>query len=345
MNIENLKESVKLCIDSKLTAFIQGSPGLGKSAIVKEIARERNLKLIDVRLAQCDITDLNGFPKRDGSKATYLPFDTFPVEGDPLPEGKSGWLLFLDELNSAVKSVQGAAYKLILDRMVGNHSLHPDVAIVAAGNLITDNAVVNRVSTALRSRLVNLTLAPDTGLWIDWGINNNLDDRILAYIKYKPGNLFNFDPNKDEETYACPRTWEMLSKILKTINSNNLKTYSELITSIVGNVGLEFVEYSRLRDSLPNIHQILLGSTKSDSSWDIGKKWMIIFHIIGHRNLINSEDDFKNVFNYINEFGSEFSSLFIKQCCRLPDISVRMMKTSAYYEILSKINPAAAPSA
>ena len=119
MNLDEVKKSVKLCMELQLTAFIQGSPGLGKSALVRDIAEEKNLKLIDIRLSQCDLTDLNGLPKTDGKKATFLPFDTFPLEDDPLPEGKDGWLIFLDELNAAPRSLQCAAYKIILDRMVG----------------------------------------------------------------------------------------------------------------------------------------------------------------------------------------------------------------------------------
>ena len=110
-----------------------------RRAIVKSIAEEYNLKMIDLRLAQCDPTDLLGFPHIDGDKARYVPMDTFPLEGDPLPINPvtgiaySGWLLFLDEFNSADKGVQKAAYKLVLDRMTGLYHLHKNVAISAAG--------------------------------------------------------------------------------------------------------------------------------------------------------------------------------------------------------------------
>lgn len=337
MNIKDLKESVNLCIDSNLTPFIQGSPGLGKSAIVKEIAAERNLKLIDVRLSQCDITDLNGLPKTDGKKATFIPFDTFPVEGDELPEGRNGWLVFLDELNAAVRSVQCAAYKLILDRMVGTRNLHEKVAIVAAGNLITDNAVVNSVSTALRSRLVNLTLKEDPNLWMDWGIKNRMDPRILAYIKYKPGNLFDFDPNKDEETYACPRTWEMLNKVLNVIKANDLGKHSELITGIVGKLGLEFITYAKLRDELPDVEDIIQGTVKGSSSWDIGKKWMIIFHIIHKIGIVKTPDDLKNIFNFTDDLGQEFTALFIKQCSGISEIRNKLITSPELYDRISSM--------
>ena len=53
------KQMVERCLQLKLVPYIKGSPGVGKSAMMREIAEAYNLKLIDVRLAQCDPTDLN----------------------------------------------------------------------------------------------------------------------------------------------------------------------------------------------------------------------------------------------------------------------------------------------
>ena len=154
-------------IQAKLVPMLVGSPGCGKSQIIHQIAKEYNLKVIDLRLSQCDPTDLSGFPTTKGNKAGYLPMETFPIEGDKIPEGYSGWMLFLDEMNAASPAVQAAAYKLVLDRMVGIYHLHKNVAIACAGNLETDNAIVQPMSTALQSRLVHLELVVDVKEWLD----------------------------------------------------------------------------------------------------------------------------------------------------------------------------------
>ncbi len=330
MKIDMVKKSVSLCMDANLTAFVQGSPGLGKSAIVREIAEERNLELIDVRLTQCDITDLNGLPKLDGAKATFLPFDTFPVDGDPLPQGRDGWLLFLDELNSANKSVQASAYKLILDRMVGNHHLHGKVSIVAAGNLITDNAVVNSLSTALRSRMVNLVLESDSGLWIDWAMDHGVDPRVMAYIQYKPTNLFNFDPNKDEDTYACPRTWDMLSRLLSHMGRNQLDTFAELIVGIVGKIGLEFIAYAKYALELPSLEEIKSGHLHSDPKWEVGKIWMVLFHILSKFDQVVTEREIENVLNYVAGFGKEYLTILISRSYRMADVRPRLIASPCF---------------
>jgi MoxR-like ATPase len=102
---------------SMITAFIRahlvpmltGSPGIGKSQIIHQIAADYKLKVIDLRLSQCDPTDLLGFPNIKGDRSGYVPMETFPLEGDTPPKGFNGWLLFLDEFNSASPAVQAAA--------------------------------------------------------------------------------------------------------------------------------------------------------------------------------------------------------------------------------------------
>lgn len=197
-------EMVKQILSVNLVPFLQGSPGIGKSAVIKEVADGAKLKVIDLRLSQCEPTDLLGLPVLSENKAKYKAFDTFPLEKDKVPAGYKGWLLFLDELNSAPRSVQVAAYKIILDRMVGQEKLNDKVYIVAAGNLATDNAVVNSLSTALRSRLVNIECQVSVEEWLDWAVEQKFNPDILAYVSYKgTKGLYSFNPEQNDQTFAC----------------------------------------------------------------------------------------------------------------------------------------------
>jgi MoxR-like ATPase len=156
--------------------------------------------------------------------------NTFPLEGDPLPAGYSGWLLFLDELNSAPIPVQSAAYKLILDRKVGLFNLHPNVAMVAAGNLETDGAIVNPMSTALASRMAHLFVELNVKDWLNWANESHLDYRITSFIEFLPTKLNTHTPDNPEMAYASPRTWEFSDRILKLqdINRDLLPMYAGL---------------------------------------------------------------------------------------------------------------------
>ena len=244
-------------LKARLVPLLCGSPGIGKSSIAKQIADEFNLKLIDIRLAQCDPTDLAGFPMIQGNKAGYVPMDTFPIEGDSIPEGYSGWLILFDELTSASPAIQASSYKILLDRMVGNHHLHKNVAMMAAGNLESDNAIVQPMSTALQSRLVHMELVVDSKEWIEWATSNGIDHRITSYIKFKPGNLYTFVPDHTDHTYGCPRTWEFSSRILKDTEIGSPELLPMLAGTISEGVAREFIGFCKVYQDLPTVESIV----------------------------------------------------------------------------------------
>jgi hypothetical protein len=243
-------------IKAKLVPMLVGSPGSGKSQIVHQIAKQYGLRVIDLRLSQADPTDLLGFPQIKGSKAGYVPMETFPIEGDEIPKGYVGWLLFLDEFNSASPAVQSASYKLVLDRMVGTHHLHKNVAVICAGNLETDNAIVQPMSTALQSRLVHLELVVDAKEWNEWATSHGVDHRITSYIKFKPGNLYTFLPDHTDNTYACPRSWEFTDRLLKVSDIDDKDLLPMLAGTISEGVAREFLGFCKIYQNLPTMEQI-----------------------------------------------------------------------------------------
>lgn len=249
-------ELVSLALRAKLVPMLHGSPGIGKSDIAKNVAKKFNLKLIDIRLAQCDPTDLNGFPKLDGKKAGYVPMSTFPIEGDSIPEGYAGWLILFDELTSAPRSVQAASYKILLDRMVGDHSIHKNVAMMAAGNLESDGAIVEPMSTALQSRLIHLEVETNAKDWGTWAQTNGIDHRITSYIEFRPDHVYTFNPDHSDKTYASPRTWEFTHKLLQ-VTSINRETLPLLIGTLGEGVAREFYGFLQIHENLPKIEEII----------------------------------------------------------------------------------------
>lgn len=252
-----VRENITRCLKAGLVPSITSSPGLGKSEIVQSIADDYNLELRDFRLGQADITDLNGLPRfTENGRATWAPFDIFPVEEDTLPEGKDGWLLFFDEITSASKQLQAAAYKILLERKVGNHNLHKRVMMVCAGNLETDNAVVHGMSTALQSRLIHFQMRVDHSEWMNWAINKGIDHRIIGFLEFRPELLHSFDPEHQDKTFACPRTWKFCSDLI--LGNPVVDSDVAMIAGTVSSgVALEFVQFARLYTELPKMADIL----------------------------------------------------------------------------------------
>jgi len=296
------------CMVSGLVVFIQSSPAMGKSAIVGSIAQEYNLEMIDHRLSTSAPEDLTGLPKLGEYFARFLPFEMFPVEGTPLPEGKSGWLLFLDEFNSAPKMVQAAAYKLVLDRMVGQYKLHPNVIIVCAGNLSTDRAIVNPISTAMQSRLVHLTMELNHREFMeDVAFKQHWDSRIIAFLNYKPGLLHDFRPDHNDKSFCAPRTWEFLNKLIKgrPVLEEEAPLYAGTITS---GVAVDFIQFTKVYENLPKFETIIKDPEGTTLPGDPPTRYATVTHLIE----FVSDGDFDQVATYVNRLPLEFRVLFFR---------------------------------
>lgn len=312
INAEEAAAHLTMCFQSQLTPFLKGSPGIGKSDIYKQIAKRFQLKLIDVRLSQCDPTDLAGFPFLNGDKASYKPMDTFPLESDPIPAGYKGWLILLDEINSAALAVQAASYKLTLDRMVGCHRLHPQAVIGCAGNLLTDNAIVNRIGTAMQSRLVHLTLRVDPKLWSLWASSNHLAPEVISYINHQPGNLHVFDPNHTGDTFACPRTWEFASKVVK-YNKGTLKEKLPALVGCIGeSIGFEFVTYCDVYKHIPTYSDI----KASPRTINVTAEPMMLAAISGMVAANLNEKDLPTIMPYIHRLPMEFQVFTLRDALK-----------------------------
>lgn len=255
VNPRRAKELIVTAMKVQLPVMLLGQPGAGKSNICRQIAEQFNLEFIDIRLSNHDITDFMGLPNfkeysSSGSKRSeFVPFDLFPLEDDVIPEGKKGWLVILDEITSCSRSMQVASYQLLLDRQVGGKNLHPNCFVVAAGNRLEDKAVVNQLSSALKSRMITLRVEIDPEQWIDdYAIPNQLDPRVIGYVKSNPLVLKDFDPESESDAYCCPRSLDLLSRLIK-----GTKITQSLIPLIAGTIGDhragEFFACCKLLDS------------------------------------------------------------------------------------------------
>jgi len=304
------------CLVAGLVPFVQSSPGMGKSSIMRSIAQELNLCLIDHRLSTSAPEDLSGLPHfgTDG-QARFSPFaDLFPIEGTKLPinpeTGKEydGWMLFLDEFNSASKSVMAAAYKLILDRMVGQHKLHERVVITAAGNLSTDRAITNPISTAMQSRVVHLEMQISFEEWLyDVALKQNYDSRIIAFLSQYNNKLMDFRPDHQDKTFASPRTWEFVNRLIqgKTLTDSMAPLLAGTITS---GMAVEFIQFTKVFQHMVKVSQIVADPHGTVIPSDNSTKWAVITHMMEKVD----ENNLDALSIYANRFSVDFRILFYR---------------------------------
>lgn len=299
------------CLKARLVPMLTGSPGVGKSDIIHQIGKEFTLKVIDLRLSQCDPTDLLGLPSvdRELGKASYTPMDTFPLEGDPIPKGYEGWLLFLDEFNHAPPAVQKAGYKLALDRMVGLSKLHERCVVMGAGNKATDGALVEKLSTAMQSRLVHLEMEVSVNDWLEWARANGIDGRITSFINWKPEKLHQFRPDHNDRTFACPRTWAFTSRLIQHWDSIPDSKRPLIAGTISEGMAIQFTEYCKVFMDLATVEQI----AKDPEGIKVPTEPSMCWATSGHIGSYFKENIAEPLMTYIRRLPKEFQVVTMRE--------------------------------
>jgi len=254
MRAEAISQSLDALIESQIPVFVWGSPGIGKSSIVKQIAQQKGLAFVDLRLSLLDPTDLKGIPffDQENNEAVWASPNFLPH--DPNSRG----ILFLDEINTAPPSVQASAYQLVLDRKVGDYELPQGWSIVAAGNHESDRGVVYRMPPPLANRFVHLEMEVSFEDWKVWAYTQGIDSSVIAFLQYDSSRLFAFDPSKNQKSFPTPRSWEYVHKILSSRIESTLMM--EIISGAIGSESATtFMAFRKVMDRLPNIPKLLEG--------------------------------------------------------------------------------------
>jgi hypothetical protein len=241
-------------------AFLWGPPGVGKSQVVAQTAAALGRELIDLRAVLLDPVDLRGLPHVNGDGRTHWRPPSF------LPTGGEG-VLFLDELNTAPPLVQAACYQLILDRALGEYRLPDGWAVLAAGNRDGDRAVTHRMPSALANRFVHLEFEPCLDDWAHWAHSAGIRPEVIAFLRFRPALLHDFDPASASRAFPTPRSWEFVSGLLGTVPDPVVER--ELLRGAVGDgAALEFSGFLQLWRELPDTETVLAAPDSAPAPTD-----------------------------------------------------------------------------
>jgi len=249
-----LYTNIEILLESDTPLFIHGSPGIGKSDIVAQVAQSKGLELVDIRLSQMDPVDLRGVPSIKNEQTLWMPPVFFPKDKD------SKGILFLDELNSAPPSVQAAIYQLVLNREMGEYKLPKGWRIICAGNRLSDRGVVFRLPSPLVNRMVHLHVEARFEDFKLFALQSEFHHFVIGFLSFRP-DLLSSEPLLEDDAnpaFATPRSYNMLSNILK--KSKDINAITAIIYGTIGySAGMEFLSYVKVYEELPNINAIYEG--------------------------------------------------------------------------------------
>lgn len=313
LTFQPLFSAVCKILEGGRVPMITSAPGVGKSALARLIADFYNLEYIDIRLTTYNPVSLNGYPDIDraNNRSSFVPMSVIPLEGrDKVPKGKDGWLINFDELPDCTPTMQSAAYKIILDRYVGEHKIHTNVLMMACGNGVKHGAAAHRITSAMKSRMVHLGMASCPVGWVDWGTKAKLDYRILSFIQERPDLLNNFKPSDVNEVinFACERTYHALSDIIK----DEPEYTPDLLPIMHGAIGegaaTELYSYVTIFSHLPSIDSIVNDPYAVMVPQEPSSRYALIHKIVAYADKKN----FDNLFKFVKRMDSEY----VMMCAR-----------------------------
>jgi hypothetical protein len=211
--------------------------------------------------------------------------------------------------------MQAAAYQLIHDRRLGDYVVPDGWDIVAAGNREGDKGVTNRMPTPLCNRFIHLHLEADLDDWCTWAISAGIMVELIAFLRFRPTLLHNFDPARNEKAFSSPRTWQFVSDLMKTSPDKSLEY--DLISGTVGEgAAAELLGFLKIWRNLPSPDAVLLNPTTTAIPTDPAT----LYALTGALTRKASTQTMQAIVTYANRMPAEFSVMMIKDIIKLaPD--------------------------
>lgn len=317
MKPSQLKQALKYAaVKQQRPVFIWSAPGVGKSEIVAQLAKELKMQLVDKRLSQSDPSELKGYPwpNQETKTMVFMRDDELPTKGKGI--------LFLDEINLAPQATQAAAYQLILNRRIGTYELPPGWVVIAAGNRTSDRSGVHALSAALANRFIHIDLHADVEDWVDWALENNISDATRGYLRYRPGNLSTDKIEPGVRAYPTPRTWAFADQIIGSHLAPEIEL--ELLKGTIGEgVAVEFIGFVREAKNLPDIDRILLDPT----GVKVPTSPSTCYAIVAALESRSSPENLETLLKYVARLPKEFEVVYMSTIARKGD---EFCETKAY---------------
>lgn len=214
---------------SDIPIMIRGRHGIGKSECVYQIAAKLELPVIERRLSQMTEGDIIGLPDLSEGRTQFRPVDWL-MEATEKPV-----LLFLDELNRAIKGVEQATFQLADSKTFYGKRLHPKTRIFIACN-IGENYNVEQFDPAAISRYAVIDLDPTAEDWIEWA-QTKCNPLLVNFIRTNTHMLDHSGVFESNTKYQDRRAWARADRELTQMGlyddvENPL--FNHVVSSLVG---------------------------------------------------------------------------------------------------------------
>ena len=258
MNFTEAMNTIELVTMTDDVPLIIGESGIGKTSMVRQIAKNNNLAIVNIDANLLKEGEIGGLPFVNNGRTEYATHYKLTEVSSLLKDTKyNGVILFIDELNRCEHAVQQELMNLILNREINGYRLDSSVKIIAAmnpsnkyDNFENSDYQVIDMDAAQEDRFVWVEVDSDSKEWIKWAMTDEADieEEVIEFISQFPNYLHM--PYANENIKPTPRSWERVSKAFKMYKNNKDKYSESIIFNVVkGNVGggiaTDFIGFAR----------------------------------------------------------------------------------------------------
>ena len=294
MNIKQAKEEIKHTVEAYLSKdaageyvipairqrpiLLMGPPGIGKTQIMEQIARECRVGLVAYTITHHTRQSAVGLPfireEEYGGKTYSVTEYTMSeiiasIYRKRKESGLKEGILFIDEINCVSETLAPTMLQFLQCKTFGNQAVPEGWVIVAAGNPPEYNKSVRDFDMVTLDRVRYMQIEADFSVWREYARENQVHGAILSYLSLRPKNFYRVETDVDGMKFVTARGWEDLSSLMKVYEQRKLPVDESVIgeylhhEDVTEDVASYFELYRRYRDDY-GIHEILSGNVQSE---------------------------------------------------------------------------------
>ena len=230
-----------------------GAPGIGKTQIMEQVAEECGIGLVAYTITHHTRQSAIGLPyikekEFAGKKMSVTEYTMSEIVASVYEKmEQTGWkegLLFLDEIFCVSETLAPAMLQFLQCKSFGNHKIPEGWIIVAAGNPPEYNKSVREFDIVTLDRVKKIEVEPDFAAWKEYAYKVNIHPAIISYLNVRPQNFYRMETTVDGKSFATPRGWEDISRLLTV--------YEKLGKTLDYEVAVQYVQHEQTARDFAN---------------------------------------------------------------------------------------------
>ncbi len=254
-------------IERQRPVFLLGAPGIGKTAIMEQIAQELGVGLVSYSMTHHTRQSALGLPfiarKTYGGVeyevSEYTMSEIIASVYDAIEQmGQQEGILFLDEINCVSETLTPAILQFLQYKVFGRHRVPDGWIVVTAGNPPEYNRSIHDFDIATWDRLKRIDVDPDFAVWKEHAVAQGVHPAVLTYLEIRPDDFYRVETTVDGKSFVTARGWDDLSQMIKLYERNGIVVDGLLVGQYVQNaeIAKRFAVYYDLFNKYKSDYQV-----------------------------------------------------------------------------------------